>query len=244
MKIVEQKHAKIFTEFTPELTHHNCVFINYVLKSNSVSQPIRPVSNSNAPNSINQNLNASIISGPNYLNSGLACLLGFRLRGGAGWSCDLSRAYRSLYTTDLVNHLRIFFWFTNVHDSTTMVPMCFLRVNFGDKAASLLLEIALRDYIGPLAEVPEVIEAVQNTRLVDDWMGSIEDASRLPLIETDIKRICSEYGFKVKTFNFSGQPDDENGEVAPTLLGLTWLCRRDLLTVQTQFFPGEKRRGK
>ena len=244
MKIVEQKHAKIFTEFTPELTPHNCVFINYVLKSNSVSQPIRPVSNSNAPNSINQNLNASIISGPNYLNSGLACLLGFRLRGGAGWSCDLSRAYRSLYTTDLVNHLRIFFWFTNVHDSTTMVPMCFLRVNFGDKAASLLLEIALRDYIGPLAEVPEVIEAVQNTRLVDDWMGSIWDASRLPLIEADIKRICSEYGFKVKTFNFSGQPDDENGEVAPTLLGLTWLCRRDLLTVQTQFFPGEKRRGK
>ena len=82
MKVKEAGHMRVRDDYTTDMSPQAFVFINYVEKSNKVSQTVRPVSNSGATNKRGYSLNNVTFSGPNFLNSGLQCLLSFRLHGG------------------------------------------------------------------------------------------------------------------------------------------------------------------
>ena len=196
-KVIELGHARLRTDFSIDLAPHNFIYINYVEK-NSLSQSVRPVSNSGAKNKLGYDLNNATCSGPNFLQSGLQCLLSFRLLGGAGWSSDLSRAYRSVKTSSSVNDLRLFWWFKDVLDPASAAVYGFEVLNFGDRPASLILECALREHVSPAAKTPEVRHSIADSRLVDDFMGSLHTPDRLPIIREDLIKTTDHFGFKVK----------------------------------------------
>ena len=241
LKVLENKHIRIVENFDPAMSPHSFIFLNYTLK-NSLSQPIRPVSNSGATNLRGFSINNCSFSGPNYISSGLQCLLGFRFYGGAGFCSDLTRAYRTLMTPDLINNLRMFWWYVDIDKPESACVFQFTRVTFGDRPASCLLELALRDYLAPLAKTPEVRYTTQSARLVDDFVNSTPNPDRLPLIRDDLFQMAGHYGFIVKHFYHSGQPDPDEGPIS--VLGLNWHCKEDVLSLQTSFYPGVKRRGK
>ena len=242
-KIVEQGHAREVTDFSLEnYPVHQFNFINYVQKQ-SVSQPIRPVSNSASRNKRGNDINTATLAGPNFLASGLACLLSFRLRGGGAWCCDLSRAYRSVYTSEVTNNLRMYYWFKNIKDPASIAVYQWTRLNFGDRPAALVLEICMREYLAPEARTIEVRDAANQTRLVDDFLGSCHNKERFPAIEADIRHICDSYGFTVKHFYSTGMTGENSEDLITGVLGLGWNATADLLITQTKFHPGEKRRG-
>ena len=243
-KVKEQGHIRIRDDYTPDLSPHSFIFINYVEKSSKVSQSVRPVSNSGATNKKGYSLNSVTFSGPNFLNSGLQCLLSFRLLGGAAFCADLSRAYRSCKTLPHINDLRFFYWYTDVHDPASCRPHSFECMNFGDCPAACILECVLREYIAPAAETPEVRECIDKSRLVDDFMASLHDSSRLPVIKQDLITTTDKFGFKLKSFNYSGEKDAAGNSITTGLLGMNWECTTDMLSVQTVFYCGNKRRGK
>ena len=242
-KVKEQGHIRVRDDFTPSLSPHSFIFLNYVEKSSKVSQSVRPVSNSGATNKKGYSLNSATFSGPNFLNSGLQCLLSFRLLNVA-FCADLSRAYRSCKTMSHINDLRLFYWYTDIHDAATCKPHSFEVMNFGDCPAACILECVLREYIGPAAETIEVRECIDSSRLVDDFLGSLRDPSRIPAIREDLLKTTDKFGFKLKSFNYSGEKDAEDNSITTGLLGMNWECTSDILSVQTVFFCGNRRRGK
>ena len=242
-KIVEQGHAREVPDFTLEnYPVHQFNFINYVQKQ-SISQPIRPVSNSASRNKRGNDINTATLAGPNFLASGLACLLSFRLRGGGAWCCDLSRAYRSVYTSEMTNNLRMYYWFKDIKDPSTITVYQWVRLNFGDRPAALVLEVCMREYLAPEARTIEVRDAANQTRLVDDFLGSCHNKERFPAIEADIRHICDSYGFAVKHFYSTGMTGENGENLVTGVLGLQWDATADLLITQTKFHPGTKRRG-
>lgn len=243
LKVVKQGHCKVRDDFTPQLSPHSFVFLNYVEKSNSTSQAVRPVSNSGAKNKLGYNINDASFSGPNLLTNGLQCLLAFRLYS-CGYTADLSRAYRSLVSSQTANDLRCFYWYLDVGDPGTICVYSFTAVTFGDRCAAAMLECALREYVAPAARTPEVKTCIDSSRLVDDFTGSLRDPSRVPAIKQDLTQALEKYSFVLKTFNYSGQKDEDGKEITINVLGLFWNCSLDLLTLQTTYFCGEKRRGK
>ena len=244
LKVVKQGHCKVREDFTPQLSPHNFVFLNFVEKSNSSSQAVRPVSNSGANNKLGYNINDASFSGPNLLTNGLQCLLAFRLYGGSGYTADLSRAYRSLVSSCTANDLRCFWWYLDINDPTTICVYSFTSVTFGDRCAAAMLECALREYVGPAAKTLEVKTCIDSSRLVDDFTGSLRNPDRIPIIKQDLNQALEKYSFVLKTFNFSGQTDENGKHITVNVLGLFWNCSLDLLSLQTTYYCGNKRRGK
>ena len=113
VKSLDQGHTGLVEDYSLHLQPQLFVLINFVLKD-STSQACRPVSNSGANNTRGFNLNDSTLSGPSCIASGLSCLLAFCFRGKSGWVADLSWAYRSCYTSNTVNQLRLFWWYLDV----------------------------------------------------------------------------------------------------------------------------------
>lgn len=243
-KVIEQGHARVRDDYTPTLTPQNFVFINYCEKGNSWSQSIRPVSNSGAKNKIGLDLNNSTFSGPNFLTSGLQCMLAFRLRGGSGYAADLSRAYRSVVSSPTTNQLRLFWWFEQIDDPTTLKVYSYEVMNFGDRPSACTLEVALREYLAPAASTEEVRTCIESSRLVDDFVGSLEDPSRIPAIREDLQKTTEAFSFKLKSFNFTGQSSEDGSDLIINVLGLKWNCTSDEMTLQTAYYCGAKRRGR
>ena len=241
VKAVDQGHTGLVEDYSLELSPQHFVLINFVLKD-SLSQACRPVSNSGANNTRGFNLNDSTLAGPSCIASGLSCLLAFRFRS-FGWCSDLSRAYRSCLTSSIVNQLRMFWWYKNVEKPETLSVFNFRRMNYGDRPSAILLELALREHLSPVALTKEVKEATQRSRLVDDFTSSTDHLSRLPIVEEDITQMCEEFGFKVKHFLYTGQTQEDGSDLVSQILGLKCNFTQDQLMAQTSFHAGVKRRG-
>ena len=138
-----------------------------VITPSKVSTKVRIVSNSAQKNSKSGlSLNDCIRVGPNALNGLVDVLL--RWRGlEFALTYDLKKAYQSMQTGELENHLRRFVWRKDrTHPWQVYMFLC---VNFGDQIAALILELGCRILAKHGAEIDgKASEQLRRNGYVDD----------------------------------------------------------------------------
>ena len=118
---------------------------------------------------------------------------------------DFSRAYRSIFSTEVTNNLRLMWCWETVKKANkdldeAMVIYWLLRMTFGDQSASAFLELALRDIVAPLCKTRLGAEMLQNNRYVDDGARAHHDRSELYEAMQDVIDTLQVCGFDVKHF--------------------------------------------
>ena len=220
----------------------NYINFNYVVKPSSLSQSCRPVSDSTAYHK-NGCLNSNLVAGVQSINNPLVITWGF-LWGPVAWSCDYSRAYRSVVTSPISNSLRRFFWYRDQHKEESMVEMCLLRLNYGDTCSSAVLEEGIRSYIAPLCKIGKAREILTSRRYIDDTLASFDTIQEMQEVSEDIRRASSRANFTVKYMLYSGsKPVDEDKTPYTNVLAMCWRFQEDLLVCSTSFNVFPKRRG-
>ena len=241
-KTIDDNHCEEI-EFDPNASPVNYVCLNYQEKEDSVSQPLRPISNSSFPNRSGESLNSNSLSGPAWLGSGLKCLISFR-ENFIGYHSDISKFYRSVYTDEQTNNLRRFFWFSNPEDETSLKLWKYTRGNYGDTSISILTEIIVREIIAKSCETKEVSRACNEQRIVDDFCSSVPDLQTALKVKHDLINTFAKFYFKIKHFHFSRMELDPDQESRVSVLGLQWSIPEDQLYVKTELYPDKKRRGR
>ena len=220
----------------------NYINFNYVVKPSSLSQSCRPISDSTAYHK-NGCLNSNLVAGVQSINNPLAITWGF-LWGPVAWSCDYSRAYRSIYTSPISNSLRRFFWFKNPLEEKSIVEFCLLRLNYGDTPSSAVLEEAIRSYIAPLCKLEKAKEILTSKRYIDDTLGSFSSFQEMQEVSDDIRQASSRANFTVKHMLYSGSPPvDEDKTDFTNVLAMRWRFQEDVLVTATVFNTFPKKRG-
>ena len=238
LKTMNDGHIeKISYKNSDEPSHF--IILNYVMKD-SISQPLRIISNSNFPNKGGHSLNSCVIKGPAKLGSGLKCMLKFRMDI-IGWTCDLSRFYRSIITDETTNNLRKFVWFNSPDDISSLQSFRYTRANFGDTPSSLLSELAVSEFIAPVSMTHELKSACSESRLVDDFLSSTKSLESLLALKEDLYKTFELFSFKIKHFRYTR---DDNPENEISTLGSIWDVQKDVLKINCIFFPMRKKRGK
>ena len=155
VKSVDEKHCVMLSveDGQKMLLGHRCFSgINYATKQGSISHKIRLVTNSSSNHPIGS-LNSHVPKGINLIGSLKSVVTKFCLKFFAV-IFDLARAYRSLYSTDETNRLRLMWWVVDPEKATAdlddaMRIFMLKRVTYGDVAASTQLELAIRKIIAP-----------------------------------------------------------------------------------------------
>ena len=116
---------------------------------------------------------------------------------------DLSRAYRSIFSSDATNNLRLMWCWASVEDANknldeAMVIYKLLRMTFGDQSASAFLELALRDIVAPLCKTALGREMLQSNRYVDDGARAHYDKAELHEAMEDVINTLQVCGFDIK----------------------------------------------
>ena len=238
MKSIERKHISIFDGYHFKLSPQLFLFQNFVLKENSSSQGCRPVCNSGTKNRSGHDLNSMTVTGPSYLCNGPSVFLSFRLHQVA-FCLDISRCYRSLITDEQTCNLRLFYWYKDCHDPTTLCVMRYDRVTYGDRPAQCLLEISFRTIISPACKLDISKSIISNDRIVDDVCSSQKTHDQVNDIVEDLTQAFSQYGFGIKHKIKSYDDIEPQG-----VLGMLWAPRTDILFVTTTLNIHEKKRGK
>ena len=119
------------------ISSHNYISHHMVEKPGSVTTPFRIVTNSSLRNGQTA-LNSCLIAGPNSLNSMFDIGIRFRCHE-VGMTFDLSKAYNSLITRPVENHLRRLIW--RFSPDEDWQEWSFACMTFGDAPAANLLEI-------------------------------------------------------------------------------------------------------
>ena len=228
-----------------------CQYISHhpVLK-NSVSTPVRMVTNSSFPNG-GSSLNQCLAAGPNSLNSMLAVLLRFR-----SWEVvfhyDLSKAYNSMKTGLTERHLRRFVW--KFADESDWTDYAFDVVHFGDRSAACQLEVA-KDLIADTYEYidPEAAQRIRDDTYVDDGVsgGNEQQVRRfIGMKNSDgtfsgtVSQILDKGGFKLKAIVKSGEQDVEQIEkLGTSIFGYVWNAEKDEIGVKFPVNLSKKRRS-
>ena len=220
----------------------NYINFNYQIKASSLSQSIRPVSNSGAYHQ-SGDLNSKLLEGIQSINNPLHIIWNF-LWDEIGWAADYSRAYRSVLTGDISNAVRRFFWFKDPHDESTLTEYCLVRLNYGDRPSSAVLEIAIRDYISPLCKLQWSEETLRKKRYIDDTLDSFPDHQTRIEVQEDIISASSKANFLVKHTLFSGcQPTDEDQTPYTNVLGQRWFFTTDEVKCNISLNTFPKKRG-
>ena len=145
--------------------------INFQCKASSKTQKLRVVTNSSSYHA-SGSLNSHIPRGGNLIGGLKNIFQAFRL-GKYIVLFDLSRAYRSIFSSPATNNLRLMWCWASVEKANkdldeAMVVFRLLRMTFGDQSASAFLELALREIVAPLCKTALGREMLQSTRYVDD----------------------------------------------------------------------------
>ena len=221
----------------------NYINFNYVLKSSSLSQACRPVSDSTAYHK-NGDLNSKLLAGIQSINNPLHIVWKF-LYGPIGFSSDFSRAYRSVLTGDVANAVRRFYWFSNPLDEDTLIELCLIRLNYGDSCSSAVLEEAIRCHIAPECKTTKANHILSFCRYVDDTLFSFHDEEEMETVREDIIQASAKANFLVKHTIASGSdPVDEEGNEFTNVLAMQWYFKPDLLTCNIHLNTHPKRRGR
>ena len=238
IKSLERGHISIFEDYTPDLNPQLFIFQNFVLKDNSSSQGCRPVSNSGTKNKSGHDLNQMTLTGPNYLCNGPAVFLAFRMHA-VGYSMDVSRCYRSMYTDIQTSNLRLFYWYKDPEKPETLCIFRYDRVTYGDRPAGCLLEISFRTIVAPACKLEISKSTICNERIVDDIASSQPSKLEVDNIVTDLSSAFDSFGFGIKHVFKTHDDIDPQG-----VLGMLWAPRSDELSVTTVLNIHVKKRGR
>ena len=247
LKSLNREH---FAEVTGDLKKkfdklgvENYINFNFVLKSTSLSQACRPVSDSTAYHK-NGDLNSKLLAGIQSINNPLHIVWKF-LQGPIAWLSDFSRAYRSVITSDIANAVRRFYWFSDPYNENTLTEYCLIRLNYGDSPSSAVLEEAIRSHIAPECKLEMASHILSWFRYVDDTLYSFQDLEEMKAVQEDIIQASEKANFLVKHTIFSGSTQiDEDGNDFTNVLGFQWKYRDDLLVCNIHFCTFPKKRGK
>ena len=179
-------------------------------------------------------LNQCMWPGPNALSDLFDCLVFWRAVEVALMT-DLQKAYQSIHTVKIELHLRRFLYQESVQDEWQ--DLAFTRATFGDVAAGLILEVAMRR----VAEMGTDIDAIaaqqlQDYSYIDDNLlgGSQEDAERMRGNRIDgeytgtVPQILARGAMKVKFMAISGSDDPwETEQLAGKTLGMVYRLQHD-----------------
>ena len=240
-KTLNDSHSELIS-FSPNDEPANYVSLNYQEKD-SVSQSLRPVSNSSLPNKTGESLNSNSMSGPPWLGSGLRCLISFR-ENLIGYHSDISKFYRSVFTENITNNLRRYFWFTDPNNEQTLQCFRYIVGNYGDTSISILTEIIVREIISESCSTPEVAYACKEQRIVDDFCSSLESLQKTFSVREDLINTFGKFFFKIKHFHYSKMKLEPGQDSNVSVLGVSWNILTDELSIKTQLYPEKKRRGR
>ena len=216
-------------------THYVTVFP--VIKPESVSTKTRIVSNSAMRNArAKLSLNECMYAGPNALCELSSCLIFWRSVE-VSMVVDLRKAYQSIHTSDTELHLRRFWFRESQQEEWTRYA--YVRANFGDLAAGLILEVAKRRVADEGQEIdPVAADQLRDFSYVDDSIfgGSQEEVERMRGEKKDgeysgtVPRILAKGALKVKFMAVSGDDDPEEEEaLGGKTLGVSYRLAEDLI---------------
>ena len=232
--------------------------VNYITnhavdQPNKPSTPVRVVTNS----SINNNgtsLNNCTFKGPNQMASLHKLLLRFRMYR-YGFSYDLSKCYHTLRTGPVEKFLRLLIW--RYSEDDPWITFAFVRMTFGDRAASGLLETTKRK-IGDAATEKgldqRAIEALVDASYVDDGVDGDDDESVVDrlvgtkdadtgLYNGTLQQVCSLGDFKIKEIIKTGDKNDKAVHLlGDSVLGYVWFTEEDVMAVKLRVNLSKKRR--
>ena len=242
-KAIKDEHIQVYTKPTCDLNPQNWIQQNYVEKI-SASTPVRITSNTTTKNRSGYCTNDAILPAPAAINSGISVLCAWRMYA-IGYSTDISMFYRQIRTTEKSNNVRMFFWYDceQYEDISRLnlvpIPHRYIRLTFGDIAASPATEIAVRNYVAPKCKHEASSRVLSEHRLVDDVLASAQTHEKVNTIIDDISYALSCYGFKTKYVVKTG---DKVSSRTP-VLGVDWDSETDMVYVNTVLNPSAKVRG-
>ena len=228
------------------VTHHG------VLKPDSVSTPLRVVTNTSLKNkNAGISPNECMMEGPNALASLLEVLIGFRLCEVA-LVYDMSKAYQSISTGEVERHVRRIVW--RWGDETADWEIYgYDVVTFGDQVAGLVLELVKKLAADMGMDIDrEASHQIRTKTYVDDGAGggSREQVERFRGVKVNgeyngtIARILKLVNLKLKVMVASGDTDVEDLALAgDKVLGHRWKATEDVFVFAIGVNLSTKKRG-
>ena len=196
-------------------------YISHLVAPNphSSSTPVRIVWNSSQEFK-GMSLNNLLHKGPDVLNQIRGVLLRFRSRLYAALG-DVKKMYNSVWLKDEEVHLHRFLWRDNPDDEIGVFAV--VRVNIGDKPASCIAQVAMRE----TANLPQFASMVAERRIltedcyVDDILTSHNDLQTLIKMTKGVEEILKAGGFSLKPCVLTGQSGRSEKPTDPNNVGST-----------------------
>ena len=185
-------------------------------------------------------LNDILCKGPPALNELWGVLIRFRSFKVA-FTKDLSKFYQSIDTKERDKHLRRIVWRFGKEDENPKIFMT-CTVNFGDKPAGCISQVALRNTAQLYKEIdPVAASMIIDATYVDDTNGGADTREAAEKISQSMDDIVELGGFVYKKTVMSGDklPSSDDFKV----LGVGWDTEIDSLYVSTKVNFGEKKKG-
>ena len=205
-----------------------------VENEDSATTPLRIVSNSSLSDKNGVSLNSILMKGPNTLSNQWEILNRWRTYQVAMCS-DVTKAYWSLRTGEVEKHVRRLVW----RHGDTGAPwrtFGYCVVNFGDRCAATILEIAIKRTAQMNQEIDqEAAQKIVSDRYVDDLAsgGTAVQVERFSGDEVagqpgTVTQILARGGLKLKTIVTSGETDEEKlKKLGSSVLGVGWFAPTD-----------------
>ena len=185
------------------------------------------------------------MKGPNLLNNLFGVILRFREKECALIG-DLSKMYHKVLIPEIPDqHVHRYLWRDM---ETNRPPDVYVKtvLNFGDKPAPAIAQIALRKTAEKSEEsYPEAAKVLKEDVYMNDICHAVDSLTEAKKIAADLDNVLKKGGFSVKKWS-SNKPlgtseDDSDGEmkVFPSgneekVLGIVWNCKTDTLSLKVK----------
>ena len=217
------------------------VSLQHVENPDSPTTPLRIVSNSSLSDRNGVSVKSILMKGPNALSNSWDVLTRWR-NYEVALNSDLTKAYYSLRTGELEKHIRRVVWRYGVQEDDWRV-FAFQTVSFGDRPASVLLEIAIKQTAQRFGTLdPEAAHKITNDRYVDDFAsgGTVQQVERfvgkdLGNMQHDgtMPTILSQGSLQLKVIVTSGESNEEKiHKLGQSVLGIPYDPRNDVISIK------------
>ena len=235
----------VFKEIEPECEYNGP--INYITIVDAYkpgphsTTPIRLCMNSSLKYA-GHSLNDLLYKGPSALNDLYGVALGFR-KHRIGFIKDLSKFYQSVNASARDQHLRRVLWRFGDEEASPKVYKT-TTVNFGDKPAGCVAQVALRETAKMYRAIePVAADVIINSTYCDDTPSGASTMEKAKYLSQKMDEIVAEGGFKYKDIIMTGDKPKEKEDGDRKVLGIGWNPEHDLLFVDAKINFSVKKKG-